>query len=146
MKTLIGHLSQFSVLSKQGELLCTQGLHFILENEVHRRVFESHLWEIAGWKIEEVLSWHAEATQIDGGRPDLEGRSPTGRPVVKIEAKLHAAFGAGQMIGPAYGGYVAEITGSFTIPSLTASAALVLAAGLAMLVRVDFVSGNSRKR
>jgi len=57
-----------------------------------------------------------------------------------------AAFGAGQMIGPAYGGYVAEITGSFTIPSLTASAALVLAAGLAMLVRVDFVSGNSRKR
>ena len=57
-----------------------------------------------------------------------------------------AAFGAGQMIGPAYVGYVAEITGSFTIPSLAASAALLLAAVLAMLVRVDFVSGNSRKR
>ena len=48
-----------------------------------------------------------------------------------------AAFGAGQMIGPAYGGYVAGLTGSFTVPSLTASAALVVAAGLAMLVRVD---------
>ena len=97
MKTLIGHLSQFSVLSKQGELLCTQGLHFILENEVLRRVFESHIGEIASFKIEEDLSWHAEATQTDGGRPDLEGRSPTGRPVIKIEAKLHAAFGTGQL-------------------------------------------------
>tara|TARA_Y100001935_G_scaffold238839_1_gene225791 strand:- start:2561 stop:3340 length:780 start_codon:yes stop_codon:yes gene_type:complete len=48
-----------------------------------------------------------------------------------------AAFGAGQMIGPAFGGFVTSITGSFTVPSLTASAALVVAAGLAMLVKVD---------
>lgn len=56
-----------------------------------------------------------------------------------------AAFGAGQMIGPAYGGYVAGITGSFTVPSLTASAALVVAAGLAMLVRVEKASDNTSK-
>jgi MFS family permease len=48
-----------------------------------------------------------------------------------------AAFGTGQMIGPAYGGYIANITGGYTVPSLTASFALVLAAGLALLVKVD---------
>ncbi|MGB0632151.1 MAG: YbfB/YjiJ family MFS transporter [Alphaproteobacteria bacterium] len=54
-----------------------------------------------------------------------------------------AAFGAGQMIGPAYGGYIAGLTGSFTIPSLTASAALVVAAGLAMLVRTERPNSSS---
>ena len=48
-----------------------------------------------------------------------------------------AAFGAGQMIGPAFGGFVTSKTGGFTVPSLIASAALVVAAGLAMLVKVD---------
>ena len=46
-----------------------------------------------------------------------------------------AAFGAGQMIGPAFAGFVTSITGSFTVPSITATAALVFAAGLAMLVK-----------
>ena len=53
----------------------------------------------------------------------------------RMLALLTAAFGAGQMIGPAFGGYVAGLTGSFTVPSLTASVALVVAAGLAMTVR-----------
>ena len=48
-----------------------------------------------------------------------------------------AAFGAGQMIGPAFGGFVTSKTGGFTVPSLIAAAALVVAAGLAMLVKVD---------
>ncbi|MEE2995733.1 MAG: YbfB/YjiJ family MFS transporter [Pseudomonadota bacterium] len=48
-----------------------------------------------------------------------------------------AAFGTGQIIGPAYGGYIANITGSYTVPSLTASFALVLAAGLALFVKAD---------
>ena len=48
-----------------------------------------------------------------------------------------AAFGAGQMIGPAFGGFVTSKMGGFTVPSLIASAALVVAAGLAMLVKVD---------
>ena len=56
-----------------------------------------------------------------------------------------AAFGAGQMIGPAFGGFVTSITGSFTVPSLTASAALVVAAGLAMLVKVDRPEARNHK-
>lgn len=47
-----------------------------------------------------------------------------------------AAFGAGQMIGPAFGGYIAGLTGSFVVPSLVASGMLVVAAGLVMTVRM----------
>lgn len=47
-----------------------------------------------------------------------------------------AAFGAGQMIGPAFGGYVAELTGSFTVPTLVASGVLVVAAAFALMVRI----------
>lgn len=47
-----------------------------------------------------------------------------------------AAFGAGQMVGPAFGGYVAGLTGNFVVPSLVASGVLVVAAGLVMTVRM----------
>ena len=50
-------------------------------------------------------------------------------------AFLVATFGAGQMIGPVFAGYLAEITGDFAAPSLTASGALVAAAALALAVR-----------
>lgn len=43
---------------------------------------------------------------------------------------MTAAFGLGQMIGPAFAGHVYEIAGSLVLPSLTASAALVVAAAL----------------
>lgn len=58
----------------------------------------------------------------------------TGDPRRRI-ALLTAAFGTGQMIGPAYAGYVSDVTGGFTIPTLTASAALMIAAALAMMAR-----------
>jgi predicted MFS family arabinose efflux permease len=44
-----------------------------------------------------------------------------------------AAFGAGQAVGPAFAGFVFDRLGSFAIPSLTAAAALIAAAGLASL-------------
>ena len=50
-------------------------------------------------------------------------------------ALMTGVFGIGQMIGPAFGGYVADITGTFTAPSLIASATLVVAAGLGMMTR-----------
>lgn len=53
----------------------------------------------------------------------------------RMLALLTAAFGTGQMIGPAFGGYAAGLTGSFTLPTLVAAGALVAAAGLAMAVR-----------
>ena len=39
-----------------------------------------------------------------------------------------AAFGLGQIIGPAFGGAVYDATGSFLAPSLTAAAALLTGA------------------
>jgi MFS family permease len=47
-----------------------------------------------------------------------------------------AAFGAGQMAVPAFGGYIAGITGSFVVPSRVASGVLIVAACLVMTVRM----------
>jgi MFS family permease len=43
---------------------------------------------------------------------------------------MTASFGLGQMIGPAWAGYALELTGSLTLPTLTAAAALLAAAAL----------------
>ncbi len=45
-------------------------------------------------------------------------------------ALMTAVFGLGQVVGPVYAGVVFDLTGSFSAPSLTAAAALFLAAGL----------------
>lgn len=45
-------------------------------------------------------------------------------------ALMTAAFGLGQMIGPAFAGLVHDVTGSFLVPSLCAAGALVVGAGL----------------
>jgi hypothetical protein len=45
-------------------------------------------------------------------------------------AIMTAAFGLGQIVGPAFAGVAYEATGSFVAPSLTAAAALLVAAGL----------------
>ncbi len=43
---------------------------------------------------------------------------------------MTASFGLGQMIGPAFAGYAYEAAGNLLLPSLTASAALIVAAAL----------------
>ncbi|MDA1089154.1 MAG: YbfB/YjiJ family MFS transporter [Proteobacteria bacterium] len=48
-------------------------------------------------------------------------------------ALMTAAFGLGQMIGPTFAGYAYGFDNSFLAPSLTAVAALVIAAGLAIV-------------
>jgi len=50
-------------------------------------------------------------------------------------ALMTAAFGTGQIVGPAFAGLVAEATGAFTLPTLAAAAALALSAALAATVR-----------
>ncbi|MBO6757775.1 MAG: YbfB/YjiJ family MFS transporter [Roseibium sp.] len=49
----------------------------------------------------------------------------------QILAIMTASFGLGQVIGPWFAGEVSSLTGSFTVPTLAAAAALVVAAGLA---------------
>lgn len=52
-------------------------------------------------------------------------------------ALMTAAFGTGQIIGPAYAGIVHDITESFLMPSLTAVTALIVAAFMVYIVRRD---------
>ena len=47
-------------------------------------------------------------------------------------ALMTAAFGLGQMIGPGFAGYAYAFGESFLVPSLVASAALMVAAGLVL--------------
>jgi len=62
------------------------------------------------------------ALGLIGGR-----RLSTGNPRRTL-AVMTAAFGLGQIIGPAFGGAVYDATGSFLAPSLTAAAALLTGA------------------
>ena len=54
----------------------------------------------------------------------------------RMIALMTGIFGIGQMVGPAFAGYMADITGTFTAPSLIAAGALVVGAGLAMTIRM----------
>lgn len=47
-------------------------------------------------------------------------------------ALMTAAFGLGQIVGPAFAGFVHDITGTFTWPSLAGAGALLIAAALAL--------------
>ena len=51
-------------------------------------------------------------------------------------ALMTASFGAGQVAGPAFAGYLFDRLGSFTVPSLAAAGALILAAALAALAAI----------
>jgi len=90
--TLLGHLARFSSFSTQSEVLCTQGLTYILETQGDAcSALAEEVAARTGVIIGDSLKWLAEAIQADGGRPDLEAcRTVDGVPVVKIEAKLEA--------------------------------------------------------
>lgn len=97
MRRLLSHLAQFSAFSKQGEVLCTRGLEFLLEHETARVAFARQLASGGVVKGADTLRWHAEVRQGDNARPDLEGRTADGQPAVKVEAKLGAGFGEHQL-------------------------------------------------
>jgi len=78
-------------------LLCTQGLAYLLQDSSARSAFTNEITARTGIEFNSDLTWHAEAHQeSDRGRPDLEARTADGTPIVKIEAKLGAAFDANQ--------------------------------------------------
>jgi len=97
MDRLLGHLAQFGSFWSQGELLCTQGLAFLLGHPEGDLRFTDLISSATGRRIPPGLNWRAEALQEDGRRPDLEGRDAADRAVVKVEAKLGAPFSAGQL-------------------------------------------------
>jgi hypothetical protein len=96
---LLGHLAQFGSLFSQGELLCTQGLAYLLRDRDARDALGDHVESIGvPRKLNSDLDWRAEAVQPDGGRPDLEAWTSRGELVAKIEAKLDAHLDPSQIL------------------------------------------------
>ena len=96
--TLLGYLAKFDSFSAQSEVLCTQGLTYLLQNYGEARsALADEVEARTSVQIDDSLEWLPEALQADGGRPDLEARTVDGVPVAKIEAKLGAELGAGQL-------------------------------------------------
>ncbi len=92
MEKLLGHLAQFGSFSKQGELLCTQGLSYLLKDAGGDAALRAVIESLTRTTLPERLEWIAEAVQVDRGRPDLEGCAPGGIPKVKVEGKLGAVL------------------------------------------------------
>lgn len=63
----------------------------------------------------------------------IQGRRVTAGDPRGTLAILTAAFGIGQIVGPAFAGAVYDATGSFLLPSMAASGALLLGALLAII-------------
>jgi hypothetical protein len=96
--TLLGYLARFASFSAQSEVLCTQGLAYLLqEHEEARTALAGEVEAQTGIRINDSLTWIPEALQRDGGRVDLEARTADEVPVVKIEAKLGAKILAAQL-------------------------------------------------
>ncbi len=96
--TLLGYLARFGSFTTQSEVLCTQGLTYLLQtHEDARSALADEVETRTGVGIGDSLTWLPEALQADGGRPDLEARRDDDVPVVKIEAKLGAELGPDQL-------------------------------------------------
>ncbi len=53
----------------------------------------------------------------------------------RVLALMTGAFGLGQIVGPTFAGVVSESLGSFTVPSIVAAVALLIAGGLTLFPR-----------
>jgi hypothetical protein len=70
--TLLGYLARFGSFSVQSEVLCTQGLAYLLrEHEEARSALAKEVEARTGVRIGDSLTWKAEAPQEDKGRVDL---------------------------------------------------------------------------
>lgn len=74
MRRLLTHLAQFGSFYAQGEVLCTQGLAYLLEDSGARSAFSALIERRARHPVDADLTWAAGVLQSDGGRPDLEAR------------------------------------------------------------------------
>jgi len=61
---------------------------------------------------------------------ELAAGDPKGGDPRRVMAAMTGAFGVGQIVGPVFAGIVSDVTGGFGVPSVVATAALVVAAWL----------------
>ncbi len=105
--TIAGYLAQWGLLYKQGEVLCTHGLTYLLEEPAASAALVRLLAERTGVDLPSEVSWVAEVSHPEtAGRVDLEAQLADGTPVVEIEAKLWANLDCRQL--HAYATHVAS--------------------------------------
>ena len=74
-----------------------RGLPTFLRIQMLVQLLGAYISRLTGRTVESGLTWRAEVRQRDHGRPDLEACTVDGKPVAKIEGKLGAALGEGQL-------------------------------------------------
>lgn len=96
--TILGYLARFCSFTTQSEVLCTQGLTYLLrEYEDARSALARKVEVRTGVDIGDSLTWRPEVEHADGRIPDLEACTAGNVPVVMIEAKLGAELGKGSL-------------------------------------------------
>ena len=82
---------------------------------------------------------------ITGVGVDLAGRMHPADPTRAI-AVMTTAFAVGQMLGPAVGGWLADRTGTFGVPSVVAAVVLLAGGGILLLRSTQDAPADVRVR
>lgn len=96
-RALLGRLAGLGWFTRRGEVAATQALAMLLEDPTLAEATLRLLGSRSSTDLTAVTKFQAEAVHEDGARPDLEGVSDDGVPLIMVEAKFGAALTVGQL-------------------------------------------------
>lgn len=96
-RALLGRLAGMGWFIRHGEVATTQALTLLLEEPLLHAATLDLIQTASGVDLGGVTKFVAEAVQEDGGRPDLEGTTDEGLPLLMVEAKFSAHVSPGQL-------------------------------------------------
>lgn len=96
-RALLGRLAGLGWFNRQGEVAATQALAILLDEPLLHEAVLRLLTVRTEIDLSAVTRFQAEAVHDDGGRPDLEGVTDDGFPLVMVEAKFGAPLPVKQL-------------------------------------------------
>src|SRR5664279_4737819 len=96
-RALLGRLAGLGWFNRRGEVAATQALAILLDEPLLREAVLRLLTVRTEIDLSAVRRFQAEAVHDDGGRPDLEGVTDDGFPLVMVEAKFGAPLTVKQL-------------------------------------------------
>lgn len=94
---LLAQLARYDWFTRVGESATRQFLNGLLEEPSLNQAITALVARRSGRDSYNVVQWRPEQVQADGGRTDLEGLDPEGRPRIIVEVKFGARLSSGQM-------------------------------------------------